>query len=67
MLQVWKIEDFLTKWEGTCSGASATDPGKAAIAVVLLQEIDAYRYHANHNYVVINGGHFGGAHHHARC
>eukprot|EP00878_Enallax_costatus_P024703 GHUV01026383.1.p1 GENE.GHUV01026383.1~~GHUV01026383.1.p1 ORF type:complete len:1576 (+),score=459.42 GHUV01026383.1:1611-6338(+) len=41
--QVWKIEDFLTKWEGTCSGASASDPGKAAIAVVLLQEIDAYR------------------------
>jgi hypothetical protein len=41
--QVWKIEDFLTKWEGSCSGASANDPGKAAIALVLLQEIDTYR------------------------
>jgi hypothetical protein len=47
---VWKIEDFLTKWEGTCStGASAVgslagqDAGKAAIAVVLLKEIDSYR------------------------
>jgi hypothetical protein len=42
-LQVWKIEDFLTKWEGSCSGASAADLGKAAIALVLLQEIDTYR------------------------
>jgi hypothetical protein len=41
--QVWKIEDFLTKWEGSCSGAAANDPGKAAIALVLLQEIDTYR------------------------
>jgi hypothetical protein len=41
--QAWKIEDFLTKWEGSCSGASASDPGKAAIALVLLQEIDTYR------------------------
>jgi hypothetical protein len=51
-LQVWKIEDFLAKWEGTCStgtagsGSSASmasDPGKAAIALVLLKEIDSYR------------------------
>ncbi|WIA17572.1 hypothetical protein OEZ85_014399 [Tetradesmus obliquus] len=41
--QVWKIEDFLTKWDSSCSGASAADPGKAAIALVLLQEIDTYR------------------------
>jgi hypothetical protein len=50
-MQVWKIEDFLAKWEGTCStgtGSSsipmAADPGKAAIALVLLKEIDSYRY-----------------------
>jgi hypothetical protein len=42
-LQVWKIEDFLAKWESSCSGASGSDPGKAAIALVLLQEIDTYR------------------------
>jgi len=49
--QVWKIEDFLTKWEATCSGGSTNssataatqDPGKAAIALVLLKEIDTYR------------------------
>lgn len=49
-MQVWKIEDFLAKWEGTCStgkgggsGPMAADPGKAAIALVLLKEIDSYR------------------------
>lgn len=47
-MQVWKIEDFLSKWEGTCSGDSASDPGKAAIALVLLQEIDTYRYEFLH-------------------
>lgn len=53
IVQVWKIEDFLAKWEGTCSkgtGGStnsssvASDPAKAAIALVLLKEIDCYRY-----------------------
>lgn len=49
-LQVWKIEDFLSKWEAVCgngdvtaSGSAAQDPGRAAIALVLLKEIDAYR------------------------
>ena len=49
VLQVWKIEDFLAKWEGACSTGSASssamaaDPAKAAIALVLLKEIDSYR------------------------
>lgn len=45
--QVWKIEDFLAKWEGTCSkrgpGDGPDDAGTAAIALVLLKEIDSYR------------------------
>jgi hypothetical protein len=42
--QAWKVEDFLAKWEGTCSGTNAADAGRAAIALVLLKEIDAYRF-----------------------
>lgn len=48
MLQAWKVEDFLAKWEGTCSGTNAADAGRAAIALVLLKEIDAYRLVAKH-------------------
>jgi hypothetical protein len=51
LLQVWRIEDFLTKWEATCSSGGGSsggspaddDPGRAAIALVLLREVDAYR------------------------
>ncbi|KAG1663699.1 hypothetical protein FOA52_013267 [Chlamydomonas sp. UWO 241] len=37
--QVWKIEDFLTKWSKACEGKGKDD----AIAAILTQEIDTYQ------------------------
>jgi len=54
--QVWKIEDFLAKWEGAAAatapaaapkGAAAAPPpdaAAAAIGAILLREIDSYRF-----------------------
>jgi hypothetical protein len=37
--QVWKIEDFLTKWGKSVEGKGADDP----VALILKQEVDTYR------------------------
>lgn len=54
--QVWKIEDFLSKWEAVAAGAAgggaggaapakgADDAAAAAIGAILLSEIDSYRW-----------------------
>ena len=45
-MQVWKIEDFLSKWENVVQSSGqkvATEAGAAAIAAVLLNEVDVYR------------------------
>jgi hypothetical protein len=55
-VQVWKIEDFLAKWENVVQSSgqkTATEAGAAAIAAVLLNEVDAYRWvHFVHTYTL---------------
>ncbi|KAK9815706.1 hypothetical protein WJX72_008353 [[Myrmecia] bisecta] len=37
--EVWRVEEFLSKWSKSTEGTAGTDP----VAIILLKEIDSYR------------------------